>query len=173
MEAPQNNYSYRMGNQNDLKQIMELAMKSWKRYKAELTTENWDKLHRLLTKPSVFTDLMDISHTYLCETINKQLIGMAFLVPHGNPTEIYDTNWSYIRFITVDPAFGGRGIGKRLTEQCIHHAIESNETVVALHTSEMMGNAIAIYEKLGFTILRELKPSLGKKYWLYTLDIDQ
>jgi hypothetical protein len=35
----------------------------------------------------------------------------------------------------------------------------------------MMHKARHIYESLGFTILREIEPRLGKKYWLYTLDI--
>ena len=96
---------------------------------------------------------------------------MAFLVPHGNPTEIYDENWCYIRFVSVDPEFGGKGIGRQLTENCIQIAIDNKEQTIALHTSEMMNTARHIYESLGFKILKEIEPRLGKKYWLYTLDI--
>lgn len=171
IDLAMNNFHYRVGNKSDLKQIMELAMQSWKDYKATLTTENWTELNKLLTSSSVFLDLLNKSYTLLCETSNKQIVGMAFLVPSGNPTEIYQEDWSYIRFVSVNPAFGGQGIGRTLTEKCIEYAKNNKERIVALHTSEMMGNAISIYEKVGFKILRELKPRLGKKYWLYKLEI--
>jgi len=35
----------------------------------------------------------------------------------------------------------------------------------------MMDKARHIYESLGFKILKEIVPRLGKKYWLYTLDL--
>lgn len=150
---------------------MDLAFQSWKQYKDILTEENWLKLNKLHTSSSVFLDLLRISHPILCETNDKQIIGMAFFVPSGNPTKIYHEDWSYIRFVTVTPLYEGQGIGKMLTKKCIEYAKSKKEKIVALHTSEIMKNAISLYEKLGFKILRELEPSLGKKYWLYLLEI--
>jgi len=49
-------------------------------------------------------------------------------------------DWSYIRFVTVDPSFGGQGIGRKLTTLCIDTA-RQNESVIALHTSELMDAA--------------------------------
>jgi ribosomal protein S18 acetylase RimI-like enzyme len=34
-----------------------------------------------------------------------------------------------------------------------------------------MDKARHIYEKLGFTILREIDQRLGRRYWLYKLDL--
>lgn len=96
---------------------------------------------------------------------------MAFLVPSGNPTDIYQADWCYIRFVSVHPEFSGKCIGRQLTEKCIEVAKSNNEQILALHTSEMMQKARHIYESLGFAILRELEPRLGKKYCLYTLAI--
>lgn len=96
---------------------------------------------------------------------------MAFLVPHGNPTEIYDKDWCYIRFVTVDPDFAGQGVGKKLTVDCIDTARKNNEKIISLHTSELMDKARHIYESLGFEIVREIDQRLGKRYWLYKLDL--
>jgi ribosomal protein S18 acetylase RimI-like enzyme len=74
--------------------------------------------------------------------------------------------------VSVHPEHSGKGIGRRLTEKCIEMAKSNHEKMIALHTSEMMNKARHIYESLGFTILRELEPRLGKKYWLYTLSLD-
>lgn len=96
---------------------------------------------------------------------------MAFLIPKGNPSDIYDKDWCSIRFVTVDPDFGGQGIGRKLTTICIDRAIQNGEKIIALHTSELMNNARHIYESLGFKIVREIDPRLGKRYWLYLLQL--
>ena len=163
--------NYRKGNIDDLNAIKKLAIKSWSEFKSELTNENWQDLYETLTNEKTYTDLIIKSYFVICESLNEEIIGMSFLVPNGNPTEIYDKSWCYIRFVTVDPDFGGNGIGKKLTENCIEFAKQSGETTVALHTSEMMDKARHIYEKLGFEILKEIEPRLGKKYWHYSLNI--
>ncbi len=97
---------------------------------------------------------------------------MAFLVSNGNPTEIYDKDWSYIHFVTVDPKYSGLGIGRKLTNLCIETARQNRETVIALHTSEFMHTARHIYESMGFKILKEIDQRLGKRYWLYKLELN-
>lgn len=96
---------------------------------------------------------------------------MAFFVPCGNPTDIYQEHWSYLRFVTVLPTFQGRGIGRELTNRCIDLAKRRGEKFLALHTSEMMPAAIHLYESVGFKLLKELPIRLGKRYWLYILQI--
>lgn len=102
---------------------------------------------------------------------NDLLIGMAFLVPRGNPTHIYPDSWSYIRLVGVHPEYRGKGIAKTLTVRCIENPRLSGEKVIALHTSEFMQPARKLYESLRFEKVRELEPYYGKKYWLYKLDL--
>lgn len=165
------NMIYRQGTIDDLKQLRQLALKSWQQFQNDLTPENWQKLRKSLNNEQTYLDLLEKSYCLVCENDNKEIIGMAFLVPKGNPTEIYETNWSYIRFVSVDPSFSGKGIGRQLTEKCIEIAKSNNEQIIALHSSEMMNKARHIYESLGFTIIKELEPRFGKKYWLYKLEI--
>ncbi len=162
--------NFRQGNIDDLEQLKLLGLKSWKQFEKDLTPENWQRLYGNLSNNQTYLDLLEKSHSIVCEN-DDEIIGMAFLVPHGNPTEIYSFDWCYIRFVSVDPAYSGQRIGRRLTEKCIEHAKKRNEKTIALHTSEIMNKAKHIHESLGFKILREIEPRLGKKYWLYTLDI--
>ena len=136
-----------------------------------LTRENWNILNNSLNDDKTYIQLLDKSECIVCTTKNEKIIGMAFLVPKGNPTDIYNKEWSYIRLLTVDPEFGGQGIGRRLTANCIDLAKENGEKTIALHTSEFMLKARYIYESLGFAILREIDQRFGKRYWLYTLDL--
>lgn len=96
---------------------------------------------------------------------------MAFLVPSGNPTEIYAKNWCHLRFVSVDPNCRGRKIGESLTRKCIEIALSNKENTMALHTSEMMKAARHIYEKIGFRVQKEIDQRFGVRYWLYTLDL--
>jgi len=162
--------SYRQGAINDLKQINELAKASYGQYSKILTPDNWQKLNGFLNDEKAFADLINTSFSFLC-IADHVIAGMAFFITSGNPTEIYQEDWCYIRMVGVHPAYTGQGIAKRLTTLCIDKAKSLKEKTIVLHTSEFMDAARHIYESIGFTILKEIPPRLGKRYWLYKLDI--
>ena len=163
---------YRYGTKDDLQDLKGLAIKSWTPFREQLTEENWASLKETISNDKTYQDLMGQSTCMVCLTDKDEIIGMAFLVPNGNPTDIYLKEWSYIRFVSVAPEFGGQGIGRKLTTMCIDKAKENGEKTIALHTSEIMDKARYIYESLGFKILREIDQRLRKRYWLYKLDLD-
>jgi ribosomal protein S18 acetylase RimI-like enzyme len=161
---------YREGSTDDAAQLKKLALIAYGQFQIVLTEENWDKLRTQITKEDLFPGLLKTSKGFVCEN-EREIVGMAFLVPKGNPTEIFETDWSYIRMVGVHPDFEGRGIGKQLTQQCIAFATNSGEKVIALHTSEYMNAARHLYESLGFKQMKELEPRYGKRYWLYKLEL--
>jgi ribosomal protein S18 acetylase RimI-like enzyme len=164
------NIIYREGTNQDKDKLKELGLKSYGQFKNELTEDNWGKMNNFLSNVASYTELLKISKCFVCLD-NEKLVGMAYLVSKGNPTDIFQKEWSYIRMVGVAPEYSGNGIGKRLTQLCIDFANESNENIIALHTSEFMNSARYIYEKIGFKAIKELAPRYGKKYWLYLLDI--
>ncbi len=166
------NLTYRNGTIKDLQELKNLAIKSWSPFQKELTAENWAKLENTISDLKTYETLLVQSTGLVCIE-NDTIIGMAFLVPKGNPTDIYLAEWSYIRFVSVDPEYGGQGIGRKLTTMCIDLAKQNGEKTIALHTSEIMDKARHIYESLGFKIVREIDPRLGKRYWLYKLDLGE
>lgn len=163
--------TYRIGNYKDIQQLRALGVKSWSQYQNELTNENWEKLYQGLNNLDTYKSLLDQSECLVCVNQEEEIIGMSFLVPKGNPTDIYDENWCYIRFVSVNPDYRGNGIGAELTKWCIQSALKNDEQTIALHTSEIMKSARKLYEKIGFKILKEIEPRLGVKYWLYTLEL--
>ncbi len=162
---------YRQGTIDDMEGLKRLGIKAWAQFEEQLTEENWDILKQTVSSEKTYETLIHQSACFVCVTPKNELVGMAFIVPNGNPTDIYPEEWSYIRFVSVDPEFSGQGIGRKLTLMCIDKARENGEKTIALHTSEMMAPARHIYESLGFGIMRELEPRLGKTYWLYKLDL--
>ncbi|AWG25529.1 GNAT family N-acetyltransferase [Flavobacterium kingsejongi] len=161
---------FRSGTFHDKYKLQQLGLRSYEQFKVVLSEENWNKMNDFLSAETSYTELLGRSKCFVCES-GSDLIGMAYLVPNGNPTEIFNEDWCYIRMVGVDPDFTGNGIGKKLVESCINYAKETNEKIVALHTSEFMNSARHIYENLGFNQVMELEEMFGKKYWLYLLNI--
>jgi ribosomal protein S18 acetylase RimI-like enzyme len=172
LQTGEGKMNYRKGNSNDLKALKNLAIKSWRQFQNELTPENWKKLENNLSNDKTYIDLLENSYNIICINDSEEIIGMSFLVPKGNPTDLFDKDWCYIRYVTVDPNYCGQGIGRHLTEKLIQYAKDNGEKTIALHTSEMMNKARHIYESLGFTILKEIEPRFDKKYWIYTLEVN-
>jgi ribosomal protein S18 acetylase RimI-like enzyme len=161
----------RNGDIHDLNSVKHLGQNTWKQFEKDLTNENWNKLSSSLSNENLYKDLLMNSTSYVCENENGEIIGMSFLVASGNPTEIYNKEQCYIRFVTVSEKYNGMKIGQKLTEECIEFARKSGEKKIALHTSEFMNKARYIYEKLGFKIIKKIEPRYGKKYWLYEMNL--
>ena len=162
--------NYRVAEQKDLPALEELALASYGRLKKHLTPENWTKMETLLKSAQTFPLLVRDCHSFVCED-NERLLGMAWLVPSGNPTKVYSAETSYIRMVGVHPDAGGKGIAQSLTKLCIEKAKEAGETMISLHSAEIMYDARHIYEKLGFKKIRLLDEHYGLKYWLYEMTL--
>ncbi|MBY0067980.1 GNAT family N-acetyltransferase [Empedobacter sp. R132-2] len=67
-----------------------------------------------------------------------------------------------MRMVGVHPNFLGKGIGRELIKICILFAKESDEKIIALHTSEFMNSARHLYEDLGFVMNKEQNQFLIK-----------
>ena len=63
----------------------------------------------------------------------------------------WPAGWACFRLLAVHPDARGRGIGRLLTEECIRRARDEGCAAVALHTTELMAVARAMYERMGFT----------------------
>ncbi|MBV4355827.1 GNAT family N-acetyltransferase [Pinibacter aurantiacus] len=162
---------YRMANKADGEALKTLALKAWSGFENELSPENWARLKGNLQNIKTYEDLLAKGPGFVCLNNDDNIVGMSFLVPSGEATELFDESWCSIRFVTVDPDYTGMGIGKTLTQKCIDAARLNGEKTIALHTSEIMHAARHIYESLGFQILKEIEPRLGKRYWVYLLTL--
>jgi ribosomal protein S18 acetylase RimI-like enzyme len=165
------NLTYRQGGLHDLEELSQLRKDSYGQFSTELSIDNWNKLNRSLQDKGALVELIKKSTPFICE--DDHIVGMAYLVPNGHPTNIFDSEWAYIRMVGVHPDYRGKGISKTLTQMCIDHAKLTGERTLALHTSEFMNAARHIYESIGFQQVKEIAPIFGKRYWLYKLDLTE
>lgn len=165
MNEPRN-LTFRRGTAANREHFKALGLLAYGQYIPELTPDNWELMRKSLESTDTWDVLVTDGIPFVCVD-GEQVVGMAFLFPGGNPSEIYPADWSYIRMIGVHPEYEGCGIARTLTSQCIEYARETGEHTIALHTSELMHAARHIYEKLGFRINRELGLRYGIMYWLF------
>jgi len=161
---------YRRAVEKDLEALTALALASYGQLKPYLTPANWKKMQGVLTSPDNFPHMINNSFGFVCEE-DGRLLGMAFLVPSGNPTKIYSKETSYIRMVGVHPTAVGNGIAQTLTRLCMEKAAATGEHTISLHSAEIMFAARHVYEKLGFKKVRMLESHYGLQYWLYTYEI--
>ena len=167
--------AFRQATTDDVPDLQELAETTWHQFEGKLGEDTWKLLSNALQKVD-YTALVNETYGVLCEDKNpidhkSHIVGMAFLVPRGNPTQIFPAAWCYVRMVTVRESHNGQGIGRELMRRCIEEARAQGETTIGLHTSEFMNAARHIYESIGFKVAWELEPRFGKKYWVYQLDL--
>ena len=165
-----NRLNYRKAHIEDIDQIKDLQLKAYGQFADVLSPDNWAKMLNKLENLQDLRDLMLNSFTYVCEA-DRKIIGVVSMVHRGNPTEIFMKDWAYIRELSIDPEYRGRGVAKKLVLECISEAISRRESRIAIATGEFMESAKALYENIGFKVLKELDPVYGKRQWLYKLDL--
>jgi GNAT superfamily N-acetyltransferase len=81
-----------------------------------------------------------------------RIAGTVTVYPMGSNSEQegWPAGWAGIRLLAVHPQWRRLGIGRVLLEECLRRCRERGISTVALHTTEAMGVARGMYERMGF-----------------------
>jgi len=94
---------------------------------------------------------------YFVAEQNGEILGGGGIFPTENlPADTVELVKLYLL-----PAARGRGVGKTLIDQCLQAARAAGYARVYLETTEELTQAIPLYEKLGFTYLKEALGNSG------------
>ena len=85
--------TYREASLSDVENLRTLGIDSYQQFEHVLNPLNWNKMYSFLSAEQSYRDLLSKSTCFVCE-FDNQIIGMAFLVSKGNPTEIFENGWS-------------------------------------------------------------------------------
>jgi ribosomal protein S18 acetylase RimI-like enzyme len=82
-----------------------------------------------------------------------RLIGTVMFYPDGSLSAqgSWPADSAGVLRLAVIPEARGIGLARRLTDECIRRAREAGIKTVALHTTDWMPVAKAMYERMGFT----------------------
>lgn len=150
-------------HQIDAPQLNEVALAAFLQFKDQYS--DWPAM---ATGVSKMSELAEGGEIIIAED-DGQIVGGVVYVPGGKPKAPYfDQSWPIIRMLVVAPAGRGRGIGRRLTEECIERARRDRSSLIALHTTTIMTVAQPMYLRMGFELVRNSPPIFGVPYAVYT-----
>lgn len=100
---------------------------------------------------------VDQSELIVAEEGGRLLGTVTFYPPYSGvhyPTEVehqgFPEEWAAFRLLGVHPDTRGRGIGGKLTRECLRRAADRSAPTVGLHTLPMMETAGRMYARMGW-----------------------
>jgi GNAT superfamily N-acetyltransferase len=145
--------------------ILAVTLAAYEQYAAALTPPLWARYRQ-----NIQATLGDVGTAaqIVAEEESGALVGTVLLFPAGavmpNPggTAI-PLEWPEVRLLAVAPAARGKGVARRLMEECIQRARAAGSSALTLHTADIMAVAMRLYERMGFTRAPELdiRPAPG------------
>ena len=147
----------------DEAEVNRIAVAAFEQYRADY--DDWPAMR---SRISIAAALAAAGETIVAEC-QQQLAGaVTYVGPDVEKAAFFDSHWSIIRMLVVDPAQRGKGLGHALTSECLARARRDGSKIVALHTSPIMTVALPMYLRMGFTRAYDAPPIFGVPYAVYT-----
>ena len=154
-----------------LDQVSLLIRDAYQEYQANFSPEVWEGYAR---------DIMDVrsrldtSELIVAENSGR-LVGAVTFYPNTSPSDQggWPAGWTGIRLLAVHPDARGMGIGRALMDECLRRSRLLSATALGLHTTELMGIARGMYERMGFVRVPEYDFQAGPEVVVlgYRLDL--
>jgi GNAT superfamily N-acetyltransferase len=137
--------------------ILAATLAAYEQYAAALAPPLW-----AMYRQSIQATLADVRPAaQIVAEEGGALVGTVLLYPAGavmaNPggTPV-PLEWPEVRLLAVPPAARGKGVARRLMEECIRRARAAGAPALTLHTADIMSVAMRLYERMGFARAVEL-----------------
>ncbi len=156
---------------NELDEVSRILERAYSQYADFLPDQDWK---------NYLNDIIDVrsrlpeAELIVAETHSRLAGTVTLYLKYASPSvEGWLPGWAGVRLLAVDPDFRGRGIGRALMDECIRRCRKQGIKTIALHTSEMMGVAKRMYEKMGFKRIPEFDyhPRPGVVVMAYRMDL--
>jgi ribosomal protein S18 acetylase RimI-like enzyme len=151
----------------DFPSIAALNIAAYSEFAHSLTDEAWARMRLSLNAIDQVAERAE----FLIVLIDRKLAGSVAYCPPGNSIDPIPTDWASILLLAVAPNHRGCGIARQLIEACLDRARADKAQKIGLFTSELMTNAIQLYQSYHFHQEAEIPRRLGVNYWRYRLDL--
>lgn len=133
----------------DIERIEQVLLDAYDEYQHVLSSEQWEEYRGNI----IAAVAADQPIAKVVAEIDGQAVGAVLL--YSSSVTAYGHNrvhieYPIVRLLGVRRSARGQGVATALIEACIRLAQESRASYLYLHTSDLMREAIALYEKLGF-----------------------
>ncbi|KAI0505382.1 acyl-CoA N-acyltransferase [Xylaria bambusicola] len=97
-----------------------------------------------------FLDNFDpnLERAFIVESVGtSEFLGSVAVLKHRK-----EASTAHLRFLLVDPAVRGVGLGSKLIDECVRFARECGYAKIVLWTYSALGGARRLYERAGFVV---------------------
>ena len=141
--------------------ILAVTLAAYEQYAAALPPPLW-----LLYRQNIHATLADVGPAAQIVAADEgAILGAVLLLPVGavmeKPGGAITLEWPEVRLLAVAPEARGKGVARRLMNECIQRARAAGAPALTLHTTDMMAAAMRLYERMGFAHAPELDFSLA------------
>ncbi len=146
----------------DIGRLLQLA---YSEFESSFPPERWSVIHANLGNPERWSPGGQV---ILVSDDGVPAGSVQYFPPGGSDGRLFETTWSSVRMLGVHPAYRRKGVSQMLMNDCLERAIQDGAKVLALHTSEVMEVARAMYERMGFEVHHQIEGSVPATL-VYTL----
>jgi ribosomal protein S18 acetylase RimI-like enzyme len=126
---------------------------------------DWPAFSRRIANMAALAESSEV----IVAELNAVPVGaVAYVGPSMPKLAFFAPQWATMRMLVVHPNARGHGIGRALAQECLERGERDQAEVFALHTSELMSVALAMYQRLGFSYHGPAPDIFGVKYSVYT-----
>jgi GNAT superfamily N-acetyltransferase len=158
-----NKVTIQAATNNDIPVIHSLAHRIWRTsYKEMLSAEQMEYMLDLMySHESLEYQIEKQQHTFLIAYEDDNPVGFAAFFPK------YKISPALYRLdkIYVLPDLHGKGIGKKIIDHIISIIKQEGAAVLELNVNRK-NKAVLFYERLGFSIIKEVDVAIGEGYFM-------
>ncbi len=162
----QSGFIVRNARPTDSDAINQLCVEAYVEFRPTIGEENWQRLRETLSRAS---DLENEGDLIVAED-SSGVLGIVLYKPPDNDKRVAPKS-AWLQTLAVSPLHRGKGIGLRLTRECIDRARKDGASSIGLTTAEMMTVARPMYERLGFIKESDLGERFGVEHARYVLKL--
>ena len=157
MSARPDDVTIRDGRLDDRPAVEAVTLAAYEQYAAVLPPPLWaayrQNILATLAAAAPATLIVAEADGAVMGSVLLQPAGSVLAAPGGPGTRLAEPE---VRLLAVGPAGRGRGLGRRLMEECIRRSRAAGAPGLTLHTTDMMRVAMSLYERMGFARAGEL-----------------
>ncbi|BBI35551.1 GNAT family N-acetyltransferase [Cohnella abietis] len=155
----------------DLQEIEDVLLDAYGQYSQFLSQEHWtgyrDDILRQARESGAWRKFLAVSE--------EQIVGSVFLYGPSLTAEDVENGRAgapFVRLLAVRPSARGKGVATALIQECARVSAAEGKDFLYLNTSDMMADAVRLYEQLGFVRVPEYETyKVGILVKCYKLDL--
>lgn len=153
MQSTERGYIIRDARPDELDAVSEVIRSAYRQYESDYPAESWPRWIEMIGEVGGHAERAEI----IVAERDGDVIGTVTFYPDAalSGQGAWPPGSAGMVRLAVAPVSRGAGVGRALVEECLRRTRQRGIETIALHTTEWMAVARAMYERMGFVRVEE------------------